>query len=169
MPLKQIQSQFIETQNHVRKIEERIVMRKKQIERLETKKAKTQVFWITGLIKPIAKALEEVYPNRVADVLGPFGLDAETAIHLYKKGISNEKRFDDDNCISITFRPGNIEQGILYIKDTRHNTRRFQKGTIGELNGMNYKSIEFDWNLNTLVELINEFNSHKGGVDHDED
>jgi len=161
MDLNEIHSAFVADMTETNRIRDRIEMRRKQIERLE-KKLHKQPFWRDSSVKHIAEALEERYPDRYADVLGPFGLGSEVSIHLYKKGVSKDKRTEGNNCISITFRPGDLDKGELLIKDYRQNTGRFAGGTVGEVNGFNFPSIPFDWKMDTLVRIIEELNAYKG-------
>lgn len=95
-------------------------------------------YWGDWLIKPIAEAIVKKMPNRRYEILGPFGLNAETSIHFYKKGVSEKELFKKDNCLSLTFRPGELDEGELRIVDLTVNTGRFAVGSIGEMNRMNY-------------------------------
>lgn len=137
------------------RIRARIEEREKQIERLN-KKLEKLPFWKDGLIKPIAEELIKHFPDRRYEILGPFGLTAETAIHFYRIGVDDKKLFDGDNCISITFRPGDLEKGELNIVNHKENTGKFAEGTLGEVNGMNNPTIPLspDMTIEELLKLV---------------
>lgn len=125
----------------------KIEHRKEQIKRLESrlkKHEKTRLFWIDGIIKPIAAELAKHYPDRTWEVLGPFGLTAETAIHFMRPGENIGDK--PDSCLSINFRPENLESGEIGIVDHATDTKTFRPGTIGEINGMNHPEIQIPKN-----------------------
>jgi len=108
-------------------------------------------FWFERLVKPIAKALAGCYPDRRYEILGPFGLSCEATIHLYRKDVPEDEKLVGDNCLSITFIPGDLEKGELYIRDYRRKTGDYPKNSLGDINGMNYASVpipahaDLDW------------------------
>lgn len=134
------------------RIRARIDEREKQIERLKKKHQKLP-FWRDALINPIAEELVKHFPDRRYEILGPFGLSSETAIHFYRIGVDEKQLFDGDNCISITFIPGDLEKGELRIVDHKTNTGRFSEGTLGEVNGMNNPDIPLSPDM-TIEELL---------------
>ena len=128
----------------------------KQIERLEKKLRKLEhPFWINEIIIPIAEEMLKEMLDRRYEILGPFGLTCETAIHFYKIDSTRENELDD--CKSITFRPTNLEEGKVSLVDYTKDTQRYSVGTMGEVNGMNYPTIPIK---NTIAELI-EFMDRK--------
>jgi len=136
------------------KIKNRITQRENQIKRLKNKLDRLgYVLWIDEIIQPIAEELIKKMPDRTFNILGPFGLNAETSIHFYKKGITDKDRFNGDNCKSITFRPRNLDLGEIVLVDYSKDTHRYPKGSIAEINGGNYDTIPmkettdelFDW------------------------
>jgi len=134
------------------RIRARIEEREKQIERLN-KKLEKLPFWKDGLIKPIAEELIKHFPDRYYEILGPFGLTSEISIHFYRIGVNEKQLFDGDNCISITFRPGELDKGELRIADRKTNTGEFREGTLGEMNGMNHPEIPLSPDT-TIEELL---------------
>jgi len=104
------------------------------------------------VLESLAKALAAEL-DRDWDILGPFGLRCTMSIHLYKKGVDEDDQLLGDNCLSITFIPGNCEMGQFYVLDYSRNTGRYPKGSIGDFNDMNYVAVEvledadFQWFL----------------------
>lgn len=151
MKIKELSTRYSEISQAHKQAEEalntRIHQRERQLERLNTKLRKLEFpSWIDNLIKPIADGLEKVYPEYRAEILGPFGVYRETAIHLYKKGLTHDelwldKNLYNDSIKSINFIPGDLSRGELSIRNDKEDTGEFSKGTIGELNGMNHPSI----------------------------
>ena len=133
-------------------IEAKIKQREKQIERLKKKLDKLPN-WTEALIKPIAEELIKHFPDRRYEILGPFGLSSEIAIHFYRIGVNEPNLFDGDNCISITFRPGDLDKGELRLVDHKTNTGEFREGTLGALNGMNHPTIPLSPDT-TIEELL---------------
>lgn len=150
--LSSITESYLRQRQEEKGIRARIEQREKQIERLKKKLDKLP-FWQDALIKPIAEELIKQFPDRCYDILGPFGLSNETAIHFYRIGVDEKHKFEGDNCISITFRPGNLEKGELRLVDHKKNTGEFRKGTIGEMNGMNHPTIPLSPDT-TIEELL---------------
>ena len=138
--LRDLAAPYVKQRQEENGIRARIRQREKQIERLKKKLDKLP-FWKDALIKPIAEELIKHFPDRCYDILGPFGLSSETSIHFYRTGVDEKHKFDGDNCISITFRPGDLEKGELRIVDHKTNTGEFREGTLGEVNGMNHPTI----------------------------
>ncbi len=122
----------------------------KQIERLNRKLKRLESkypYWIEEIVKPIAEKLVKKMSDRYYDILGPFGLTCETSIHFYKKS-------DKENVKSITFRPGNLDNGEIKIVDNTVNTHRYKCGTIGEINRMNYSTILMTKTINELLKYV---------------
>ena len=140
------------------KINNRITQRENQIKRLNAKRSKLNSIapsWVNEIVKPIAKSFATTMPNRTFAILGPFGLNNETAIHFYKKGVADNEKCYDGNCKSITFRPlwSEKDEFELGYVDYEHDTKEFNKGTIAEMNGLNYTTIQLD-KATTLSELL---------------
>ena len=137
------------------KINNRIEQRNQQIKRLKKKLHNLEhPSWIDELVKPIAEAMVKKMPDRYYDILGPFGICSATSIHFYKSGVERSKRLD--NCKSITFRPADLENGKITIVDYSQDTGQFRKGTIGEINGMNYPEIPLKRSIVKLLAFMNK-------------
>jgi hypothetical protein len=110
--------------------------------------------WSRGRFEEMAKAMLPFFPGRRFEVLGPFGICCEWCIHFYREGIEEDKKFEGDNCLSISFLPG--EGGDLRVRDYNRNTGKFAKGTLGEVNGMNHPSIDIpgDMEIEELVKYV---------------
>lgn len=148
----EISQPYVEQRQVEARIRARIEQREKQIERLKKKLGKLP-FWKEALIKPIAEELIQHFPGRRYEILGPFGLSAEVGVHFYRIGVDEKHLFDGDNCISISFRPGDLEKGELKVVDSKTNTGEFREGTIGALNGMNHPEIPLSPDM-TIEELL---------------
>ncbi len=106
--------------------------------------------WIDEIIKPIAELLVKKMKNRYYEILGPFGMCSTTSIHFYINGNKNQL----ENCRSINFRPVDLEIGKIEIVDYDNNTNEYKKGTIGEVNGMNYRTIPMPDTIYKLLEYV---------------
>ena len=115
------------------KIRTTIERRQKQIERLQKKGKKLgYVYWIDEIVKPLAEELRKKLGKKYTDILGPFGINCQTSIFFY----DTQKQRDACKVKSITFQPGDLSEGILYV-ETNKSKERYSKGTIGEINGGN--------------------------------
>lgn len=114
-----------------------------QMERLKNRSSKLHhPSWMDEIIKPIASQIAALYPDRDMEILGPFGICAETSIHLYKKGLTEEQKFSEEgNCISVTLIHGDLDRGEIKIRDYTKDTGEFRDNTLGAINGMNHPSI----------------------------
>ena len=111
-------------------------------------------------LEPIAKELIKVFKNRTWKILGPFGLNCESAIHLTKKGVTGEKRFEDNNLLSVDFRLSSDKNGnnILVLVNRLKDSGRYPKGSIGQMNGCNYEEVEMPKTIEDLVKFIKKQN-----------
>ena len=111
--------------------------------------------WIEMIVKKVAKEMQEGFPDRHFEILGPFGLNNEVSIHFYKNGVGEKDKFKNENCLSIAFVPkpdrdnGSFE---LAIVDTETNTHEFPDGTIAALNGANHPRIPILPSLRSLTQ-----------------
>jgi hypothetical protein len=135
-------------ENKITKAEKRLEMLNKELNELG------YIYWTDELLKPIAKEMIKHFPNRTYDILGPFGLDANTSIHFYKKGVAEKNMFKGKNCLSITFTPVDLSKGELKVKDYSKNTKQYAIGTIGEVNGFNYPAIPIKKNIDWLISKV---------------
>jgi hypothetical protein len=153
-PYRGIVTNYVERMTHYGRERDRlkgeIATRKIQLERLKCP------YWIDEIIRPIAEHLIEQpeFADRTYDILGPFGIGSRVSIHLYKKGVPEELKFKDENCVSITFEPGNLQAGEITIVDRSRNLQKFAPGTLGELNGFNYPTVPMKRNTRELVAAV---------------
>jgi len=89
-----------------------------------------QPSWIKCLIEPIAKGMKQKMPGLSYSILGPFGIGARTSIHFNR---------NDEFQKMITFEPGRLPQ--LCVVDHTVNTKQYRPGTIGAMNGFNYRTV----------------------------
>ena len=152
-------------------LNERITHRENQIRRLKTRRNKLECpYWINEIIEPIAKKMCEHFPDRRYEILGPFGLSSEVAIHFSKQDATEQERREVSNVISISFVPRNLNAGEIGIRDYSRNTGEYGKGTIGEVNGMNYPTtpITTDTTIADLVKFaVDKFELETRGESHD--
>ena len=155
---KVIRDKIEKKQNQIEKITA-------QIDGLENRLYKiAHVSWIDEIIEPIAKAMTEQLPDRHYEVLGPFGLCARVSIHFYRDEITGQSRWKGDNTLSITFDPADLNAGDIQIVDYETNTGRFAKGTLGEVNGMNYPTIPMPETIEGLIALMMEQNKKEANT-----
>lgn len=91
--------------------------------------------WIDILVRPMAERMAEVLDADV-EVLGPFGISCEVAIHVYSKGTADHDR-RMINCRSLTLRPDGENCG-LHLVDYSVDTGDFEPGTLGHMNGLHH-------------------------------
>ena len=95
------------------------------------------------MVRAIADGIQREMPDRRVEVLGPFGLGAETAIHV----IDN-----DDIVASIDFRPDQENRpGLVRLTHEADNT--FAPRTLGAMSGLNRKSVPL---TGTIADLVSE-------------
>jgi hypothetical protein len=119
---------------------------------------KNAPYWMKEMLTPLAGVIEHHLPGFEGHLLGPFGISCEASIHFYRKGVPEKERFNEGNCYSITFCPGKLEEGELFIRDRTVDTGFYRKGTIGEMNGMNHPNHPFLWTEENLMEWFRKQN-----------
>ncbi len=144
-------------------IDKKIEQREKQIERLKAKREKVYAAfpnWVDAIIKPIAEEMLKYLPGRHYEILGPFGLAARVPVWFFKEGIDSHSPnwLDDDNCLSIEFRPVELDIGEVHVTDTLTDTRRYKQGTMGEMNGFNHPTVPMPDTIQGLIDFMNEQN-----------
>jgi len=113
-------------------------------------------------LKPLALELEKVFKNRSYSILGPFGLNCESSIWLTRDGVEGEKKFENNNIISITFRLRHKDnEPYLVLVDHLKNTGTYNKGSIGEANGDNHPSVDLPETFEELVKFVRKQNRKK--------
>jgi hypothetical protein len=135
MKISEIQAPYVKRLAKYNKLREQIKRLEKRLDKMPHPN------WVELLVKPIARELAKAYPDRRCEVLGPFGLGAQVSIHFYKKDADERHLFDDDNCLSITFSPGDLEKGELQLVNEGAVTGDYPPGTLGAVNGLNHPRI----------------------------
>lgn len=135
-------------------LEGRTAHRERQIKRLESRIGKLgYVSWVDEIVEPIAKEMMKHLPVKSYDILGPFGMSAEVAIHFHKNDPPKRDGWHDLDIISICIIPLDLDKGEIGIRDQTVDTGQYPSGTIGELNGMNHPTIPItpDMTIDDLV------------------
>lgn len=111
----------------------RIERTRKQLAKLEDAEYKLHRPSRHDIICALAEKLSE-HIGLPYEIYGPFGLEAETSIYLRK---DMSKRISEQKTISIHLRPFGDRENDWIAYDTGEKIDRYQKGSIGELNGYN--------------------------------
>ena len=83
--ITELYNAYLEKSQEERRINERIIDRELQIARLEKKKEQLGG-WHANLVIPLAEVLTPLLGCDTYEILGPFGLRAETSIWFKKNG-----------------------------------------------------------------------------------
>jgi hypothetical protein len=133
--IKKARDSYLNRENEIEVIYNRIEERQKQIQRLNNKKDKLQAksFWGDLLIRPIMELVKEKYPEIQwdDDRLTPMGLCARISLFGEIKG----------KTIILCFTPSDLLNGIIAY-DTEERTAEYPKGSIGYYNDINKVSEE---------------------------
>jgi len=103
--------------------------------------------WKDEIVKPLAERLlqEPELRGLTCEVSGPFGMVSRVPVFLHEA--------DQKIRYALTFEPGDLDRGEVFLRDTRTDTHRFAAGSIGERNGMNHPKIPFR-SLRELVQYL---------------
>lgn len=132
------------------KIEARIERANKALADLERKENALFHPSRYDLIDALAEKLSKHYELDYK-IYGPFGLECETSIYLFK---NPKVSICEQDTISITLRPfGDGENDwIMYQTDEKLN--RYERGTIGEMNGYNDVYAPLPKDLSEIIKLM---------------
>jgi hypothetical protein len=105
-----------------------------------------------AVTEQVAALVARYFPHRKLDVLGPFGLGHETAIHVSDStGLT---------IAGVSFRPG--DNNRLHLIDWSHNTGRFPANSIGAINQFNFDTYPEPATLHDIVlKLDAEISAHE--------
>jgi len=94
--------------------------------------------WVRQIVHPIAKQIEDAGGFARVKVLGPMGIGARVSLHCYQ---NDGDSIDDIR--SITFEPNldSDSESPLAMVDYSENSRRYEPGTMGEMNGLNFPAV----------------------------
>lgn len=132
----------------------RIERAKKQIEQLERRQEKEYAFWYDDVVIPLMHDLEKcAYESTgekwYGEIYGPFGLECETSIYLRK---DMSRSICDQTTYGLTIYPPNYEGVMKYQTTEKMNC--YPKGSIGDLNGMNFIKAVLPDSINEIWKLM---------------
>lgn len=133
----------------IEKRRERIKRAEKQIEQLKNRQDKEYAYWFDDVVYPLMHDLEKLAGDGwYGEIYGPFGLECQTSIYLRR---DMSRSICDQPTYGLTIYPPN-DNGVMKYQ-TEEKTNTYPKGSIGDLNGMNFvqaalpDSIEEIWKL----------------------
>lgn len=156
--LQQIRDDYVKREQEYQAKRAMLEKRIRRATEAKEKLDKSAPYWMREMLPPLGEAILIHLPGFEAHLLGPFGISCEASIHFYRKGVPEKERFTPGNCYSITFCPGDLEKGELYIRDKTIDTGEYRRGTIGEMNGMNHPNRPFLWTEEALMEWFRKQN-----------
>jgi len=139
--------------NTLRKIDERIDQREKQIERLKKKRTRAYQItpnWTEFILKPLIEELKGLLPNvefKDDERYTPMGLCSRVSIFPKYKG----------KTIMLCIVPMDITKGEIAY-ETDKQIESFPKGTIGEINGIGKETIIITSAKQVAFYLIKKYN-----------
>lgn len=153
MNFKEIKQSWIDNSNEINRINERIEMREKQIERLKKKRKRARKNWTDVLIRPIMNEVKNCFPQLTwnDDSLVPMGL--RSTVSVFGRDENNK------TVASLVFVLGNYNEGQLFI-ETGERKNKFSSSTIGDLNGFNNVITE----IKSLVTVFDRVNEQLDGI-----
>lgn len=122
----------------------------KQIEELKAKQKRMRYPDFNKYLEELGKQILPKIKGAVGfEVYGPFGLENERSIYFHGPGTEKKRK----TICGATFTRFGDGYGL---KDYAKDSGRFAKGTIGELNGMNFKVIEIskDMNIDWFIKFM---------------
>jgi hypothetical protein len=138
-------------------LEEAIERQKIRVRNLEIKIAKKQEVAATlnpnrdcSILKPIADVVMPHFPGMSARLLGPFGLGNTMAIDI--------DNADNKTVASMSFEYDCESMRLAYV-NYKNDSHQFPKGSMGEVNGMNFQKIDLtpSSSVEHLVGLFKRF------------
>ncbi len=134
----------------VRRLERQLESRRTALARL------AGPYWGDEVVGKLAELLAPHFPEYTThELMGPFGMRCQLSIHFYKKAIKPGDPWLDDNCLSVTFVPGDLRDGEVYLLDKATDTGQFGKGSLAELNGENHPRVPMPDTIEGLVAWMN--------------
>lgn len=136
-------------EEEIEKRRERIKRAETQIKKLEKKQENEYAYWFDDVVIPLMHDLERFAGDGwYGEIYGPFGLECETSIYLRQ---DMSRSICDQPTYGLTIYPHNNKGEMRYQTDKRTNA--CPKGSIGDLNGMNFvketlpDSVEEIWEI----------------------
>ena len=154
---------YLQKSQEERRLNERIIERELQIERLKKKKNNIGG-WHANLVHPLAKVLTPLLDCETYEILGPFGLRCETSIWFKKKN-STAKYCDYSLSLTVQceffdnreYKRNYCEppmKNVYLLYDTYERDNSYQHGSIGELNGFNKIEAPLPESIDEIIKLI---------------
>ena len=154
---------YLAKEREERRINERIIDRELQIARLEKKKSKLGG-WHANLVIPLAEILTPLLECESYEILGPFGLRAETSIWFKKKDstakycdysltLTVHNEWETDNHYKGQYCMSTMKSVHLRY-DTYERDNSYERGSIGELNGFNKIEAPLPESIDEIVKII---------------
>ena len=154
---------YLAKEREERRINERIIDRELQIARLEKKKSKLGG-WHANLVIPLAEILTPLLECESYEILGPFGLRAETSIWFKKKDstakycdysltLTVHNEWETDNHYKGQYCM-NTMKSVHLRYDTYERDNSYERGSIGELNGFNKIEAPLPESIDEIVKII---------------
>ena len=139
-----------EADAELKRIDEKILQRSRQIERLKKKRDKVyySFSWIDNVVKPLMHDLEKA-TGLTGEIYGPFGLRAETSIYLRK---DMSKSITETETLSIELE--HMSDGTYYA--TGEETNNYQPMSIGWLNGFHHVMAPLPDTLEEIIALLHK-------------
>jgi hypothetical protein len=104
----------------------------------------------TVLVSQITELLKPYFPEHDLEVLGPFGLASEMAIHVQDP--TSTEHFKTVG--SLTFRYHGAQEPPLTLVDRSRDSGRYASNTIGSINGLNYPDKKVPETIEELASLL---------------
>lgn len=156
--LKQYQEDFatyIEKKEHLEKLQDRYNRLLQQTNEKYNKHYKKMPSWIRVVVQ-LAGFLKEKYNFKYVEILGPFGICSRISIWLGDLPFyDNNNHLIHENIYSLTLQPiFNTNFQLSFVYETGEMNKRFQQGSIGELNGMNMITQPLPTDLKEIYDII---------------
>ena len=161
--ITELYDSYLAKEREERRINERIIDRELQIARLEKKKSKLGG-WHANLVIPLAEILTPLLDCERYEILGPFGLRAETSIWFKKKDstakycdysltLTVHNEWETDNHYKGQYCMSTMKSVHLRY-DTYERDNSYERGSIGELNGFNKIEAPLPESIDEIVKII---------------
>ena len=161
--ITELYDSYLAKEREERRINERIIDRELQIARLEKKKSKLGG-WHDNLVIPLAEILTPLLECESYEILGPFGLRAETSIWFKKKdstakccdyslSLTIHNEWETDHNYKERYCMGAMKSVQLRY-DTYQRDNSYAHGSIGELNGFNKIEAPLPESIDEIVKII---------------
>ena len=161
--ITELYNAYLQKSQEERRINERIIDHERQIARLNKKKDKLGG-WHANLVIPLAEILTPLLECESYEILGPFGLRAETSIWFKKKdspakycdyslSLTVHNEWETNNYYKGKYCMGAMKN-VHLCYDTFKRDNSYERGSIGELNGFNKIEAPLPESIDEIVKII---------------